>query len=1745
MRPLYILCFFACTLSLAAEEDSFTPETYSVSTDKEEMRERQHYPITFASYAIEPKVDPVSGDYVEESLDFVIAGGHPLSLRRFYNSSAPHDPHYTMWRYNPEYFAAGNLGYYLMEKFAVVGNAMGGITYLKEMGGGHFGLSTTEACNHHFSGQGHPLNTKLSYKAIYPTKDTMLFLMRGEIIDGAGSVKKFSTKKHVWHNYNVYVKPHYFRPTVFHIYPTVWTPYHLMVEEERCPNGNIISYNYMNWRKEDDYPKFSLLSSITLYNRDKSRILATLHFWYKKGKKKRIEGIGVRASDGRSLFFEHQGKNMVHLTERHASFLPPVHYGYKDTKLTHVSNQSGVSLETSYYGDGRVYEQYAPIGKEGQRALFGRYAYHPGYTEAWDALLQKTIYHYDHHKRVTLKKYYVNEKPYKIEEMKWEENTGNLLRSSIKDGENKEHLFKEYKYDKNHNLIEERIGDHRGSQSTYRTFSNDGMNLLLSEKSPTGLLKKCSYVSGTNLCASEEYYEGSALKKRIRFFYDDAAVCIKKIEDEGEGGKYCKIELIQPKREMPCLGLPEFIEERSINEKGEEISLGKRVYRYTPFGGVEEFSYYDGEGNFIYSVENRYDAYERVIWTKDAMGSIKEFSYDIHGNLTDLYGPRKGMHKEIIYDRAKRPIKSIDGPLVTETEYDLLGRVVAEIDSSGFKKSFFYDRMGNLSKTLYADGKSSFREYNLLGHLIKEVDLDGYSTLYKRDFAGQPLEILYPDSSKESFVYDQGGRCITKYGKNGVRTEYVYDIFDNILTQKVYENKTLLKESSATYSAYTLLSSTDEMGITTTYEYDSIGRKIAEHTLGCVKLFFYDALGRLYKREEQGSIYLEEFDLSNNVIERRVEDERGRVLRKRNFSYDASGNLIATHMYKGSFVKEYNLQNQLIATIDPLGYKTTYTYEYHGGLKTSSTDPNGLTSITKGDCHGNIVESMTLNGAGEVIEKCERLFDGRGNKIEERWGRYSGSKLLDIVVNRFLYGPLNRLEEQMEAGKKVTHYYYDPYGRLSKVVTPKGSEHYFTYNALGYKSRFTGADFDYHYTYDKVGKVVEVVDAISKIATVKRYNELGNVIYEKLANGIELSNEYDLWGRRVRSTLPDGSSVSYTYYADRLYKVDRDMLSFYYSRRDLEGYITEVTFPEKLGLMKIERDALCRWRKMETPYFKEFIPEGAYDNVGNLLSVTFHDGASVWTMKYAYDSLNQLREENHSKYSFDSLGSCLERDGQPRTSNVLSQVLQDEKGRYSYDANGNLLSKGEFTFFYDTLDRLIVAEKKKLRIEYGYDDMHRRMWKSVNGKRVLFIWDGSDEIGAMEKGKIKELRLLGEGFEAEVGSSLLFELGEKSYLPIHDHRGNVVQIVDVKSRKVVGRSYYSAFGEHLVNKCSVEYPWHFCSKRLDPETGFTYFGRRYYMAEGERWLTADPAGFVDGPNLYAYVYNNPLTSFDPYGLWSNPFVKEGFPVDPFFGIAGKYVFQGIEYFAQNFMPRYGNGSILAPRDLVEAIGRWGSGHGKFWEEADYRKNYNRVYTYPGIDIKNVTVAHHNGMETSFDEAVAQVKAKSEAYGGVRVDLLYNGKQGLSSNGWMAILTKMGLCQSYDKMCKDYYSSKMSSNPDGVFDVSAHSQGGIYMGLLSKTLPKDLTARINLHTYGSGTLIKPGAFGGVVNYVSEMDGILFCSPHAYGKALFSESKHIHFLAPHSNNPFKEHSFLGETYHKQLSKDGDKFRDKYLK
>ena len=272
-----------------------------------------------------------------------------------------------------------------------------------------------------------------------------------------------------------------------------------------------------------------------------------------------------------------------------------------------------------------------------------------------------------------------------------------------------------------------------------------------------------------------------------------------------------------------------------------------------------------------------------------------------------------------------------------------------------------------------------------------------------------------------------------------------------------------------------------------------------------------------------------------------------------------------------------------------------------------------------------------------------------------------------------------------------------------------------------------------------------------------------------------------------------------------------------------------------------------------SPYFTAL--DYRYDSTGHLTHYTQTDSIGPLTIDYTYDDLHQLISENAHTYSYDSLHNRIAKDELSHHVNTLSQITHDGKTDYLYDPNGNLLQAGSIRFAYDPLDRLTHVYKDRETYTYTYDAFNRRVSKQTPRKTIRYIWQGKNEIGSSDG----ELRILGDGLGAEIGAAALIKLGGYTYIPIHDQRGAVVNLIDSRGRSCE-TIRYTAYGEELTS--SGLSPWRFCSKRQDPETGYLYFGRRYYSSNLGRWISPDPQGFADGPNLYAYAHNSPLFEID-------------------------------------------------------------------------------------------------------------------------------------------------------------------------------------------------------------------------------------------------------------------------------------------
>src|SRR5690606_20360468 len=198
----------------------------------------------------------------------------------------------------------------------------------------------------------------------------------------------------------------------------------------------------------------------------------------------------------------------------------------------------------------------------------------------------------------------------------------------------------------------------------------------------------------------------------------------------------------------------------------------------------------------------------------------------------------------------------------------------------------------------------------------------------------------------------------------------------------------------------------------------------------------------------------------------------------------------------------------------------------------------------------------------------------------------------------------------------------------------------------------------------------------------------------------------------------------------------------------------------------------------------------------------------------------------------------------------------------------------------DPLNRLIEAISEKQKIEFIYDPLGRRLskivftrtasgWEEVD--REHYLYHGQNEIGAFKSnGEPKNIRVLGSARHKDNPATIGIELAGRTFAPIVDIQGNVRRLVDLETGIITNGADFTAFGERLQTNSQADLlnPWQFASKRYDPELGLIYFGKRYYNPLFGRWLTIDPAGFVDSTNLYQYVFNNPFFYTDPDGQFA-------------------------------------------------------------------------------------------------------------------------------------------------------------------------------------------------------------------------------------------------------------------------------------
>lgn len=1357
----------------------------------------------------------------------------------------------------------------------------------------------------------------------------------------------------------------------------------------------------------------------------------------------------------------------------------------------------------------------------------------------------------------------------------------------------------------------------------YMNYSEDGKQLLIYEKDGLHIKTYSYYPGTDLLAVIYTWDDTRIATRQVFKYDENCALIEESLDDGSQsdisnfsGVTMRKVRYISPRKSYPW-GLPEIIQEKVWDQAtGDELAVKTVANTYTLEGKLSQQVVYDSAGMPAYSLEWRYDWLGNLTYEKNALGEEIFRDYDGNGNLVMQHGPRGDYHKRFHYDYSNR-LTRVDEihpkqTLSTCYHYDHLGRKTATIDCYGNETKYIYDDFGRLIETIGAPVLNeqaevifprTRRTYDPMGNPAAKIDAKDNAIYAAYTARGQPYAIAYPDGSCERFEYTLQGLLEKTTAKNGCLTVFTRDYQDRIISTEYYSAAgEKLWSTSATYNAFHLLSETDVEGQVTSYTYDAFGRKTAIRRGEGLVSFEYDALGRVEKTithldEGATSIKLSTYDLLDRIILERIVDSSGTLLSCEKYAYDAEGKKTQVTNWGEEGPKiQHTLYDSFgipFKVTDALG-NTTVTvssFNHRNGLGQlvgyqETTDPLGNVTITIKDTLGRDAEIICKNAFGVILQKKVLLHDSVGNLCREIETIYTPDQPERNLVFSWKYDAMQNCTAFTQAegsqNQQCTHYLYNLFNQLMEVQKPTGVSLFHSYNEKGLLTEYRASDnsFHYSYVYDIKDRPIRINDEIHGTFTSKTFDVQDRLIEARLPTGHLIKYAYDKGGRRSKLILPDDSAVEYSYDSlflrqiRRLSSSNKVLYTHAYNSFDLSGNPLSETFLGKVGEVSRSYDKNGRLIAYKTEHFEELIPPDGYDAVGCLTQCKRKDSLGESDCKYIYDSLYQLTSEtgvdNHT-YTNDSIYNRLSKDGTSYQINDLNQILSVGDVAYHYDLDGNLISTGDCHYTYDALNRLIEFKKDQLRVEFRYDADNRRVEKIVHspkGKlKVHYLFDGNNEMGCYdEKGKLLEFRALGLGMGAEIGAAVAFEIKGTPYAPLYDHQGNVTALV-TSSGQLAEMYRYSAFGEEQIfndrgkrlEKSEVGNFWRFSSKRVDQETGLSFFGRRYYTPTLGRWLTQDPIGYAGGLNFYAYVSNSPLTKIDLYGLLAQS-QSMWDRVHDSYDRARTKVTEAVKTVARKVGEKlrsairttgeiiYAIAEHAIPIAVAKDIPRY-MGHvlkeGTFkGYTMSFRRTDSHYSYYEGnVNNPNIIIGLVKGQNNNCDSTRQSAAQLSSYFNSIGIECVVN-----ETDGFMADTCKSaGLMIGFENLtveltvdCLRY----IARSPSKCKLIFTSSQGTLAVAAALPYLSIDDQKQLSLYNFGPAKILPKGNLKECVNYISLFDIVPFIAdPIGIFRSFFSDDYTVKFLYPHT--PFYDHGFdkgpyaekaaeIGKEYMKSISK-----------
>ncbi|GAB4225537.1 MAG: hypothetical protein Tsb0021_00430 [Chlamydiales bacterium] len=1489
-----------------------------------------------------------------------------------------------------------------------------------------------------------------------------------------------------------------------------------------CSDGRVVKYHFKKFKIKQEYADPIPIYYLWKVERPNG-VMQTYEYQHPNEYNVKCSVTKKNNPDGRYLKINYYSTNYMPLEGANLSVREQYQYRVKTLESPVGSSNAPVTTHKFFY----EVTDYEVLG------------YHVGicggFTTVYDAYDRKRVYYYGTDQRLSKIEYYKGRKNHQLHKTMyniWVENgplKGALIWRTLYDKKDVPICGRQYEYDGYGNVLAEHFygnltGENLPLQGTpskalvvkgaerysiYYSYLKDGDLQLKETEQDCRYKMTYRYKPKTDILEAKFFGDHHTIRIREFYHYDHNDSLIAKIVDDGstqdqnnlQDVTERRITRITPRKVSP-IGLPEVIQEFYFNlDTMEEVLLTETRRDYSIEGWLLWEQIFDPEGNLMKEKNYTYDSMGNVIKEVDPLGNMTLKCYDANGNMTMEQNAL--IQKRHAYDFANRLIRTeeiVEGKLLTTRyRYDYCNNLTEKTEPGGNTVRYSYNDFNRVELEQYSaiNGvcPTLFKEYDLLGHLYRETSALGAQVEQKNNVRGQPTYKKDADGTVEEFRYTLDGLLEEKKEKNGVRQRFSYDYQKRPLSiETINASGEILKTVSYTYNAFHLLTETDAEGITTFYSYDGAGRKVTETRGKLIRSFVYDSIGRVIKITEGNRVTDYTYDAMDHVITEKI-SSHDEILVSNEYVYDCLGNKIQETRLteKGPAVTKriYNGCNQLVLEEDPLKNQTHYRYEYKNGLTVIKIDPLGMQQESQFHPLGKELSRIKKDPFGTLIARSDYTYDLHGNRVKEVHHPLNNAPRTIL----YDYDGMNRLVSLTEAfgmpQQKTTRYTYTSSGQQQTITKPDGTLIEHAYDALDRLILLASSDgtVHYEYTYALHDEPILIKDKQGRI-NERRYNDQYLLMEETLGNHLHLTYQRDPLGRVTKLRFPDNSVASFDYDALHLKKITRKKLTTSY-RYDA-GQLMDIFHPDG-SQTSYERDPLKRIERIAHYHLIEGM--FSYDPVGNLLRYQRNQQINTYT----YDSLYQLNSESgrfSHTYTHDALHNRLSKNEELYSYNNLNQ-----REDLNYDLNGNLTAYQGKQLIYDALDRLVKVVENDVTIEYIYDAFHRRIEKITSQEKFTYFYQEENEVGCYRNNVLQELRILGTGKGAEIAATAFIELHGKTYYPLHEYTGSIAILVNTEG-KVIEEYDYSAFGEEETT--GTINSWRFQGKRTDPETGLVYFGRRYYAPDQGRWISQDPMGYSEGPNLYTYVKNNPLIYLDLYGL---------FTINP------NYWPEGI--------PRPRTEYTLADIGITPEMTRQA-------QQKLYNSTINggevTVLTIPGKTIPGVWVTGSNGVNNSLEYAKESAIYLSELLGGQQVTYYHNPTNGVVNDGFRYYdsMSKEFLSKVAQEMLHDF-GQYLNKNPNDFIFHYPHSEGLVNINLVLMNLPQHQREQILVIGVGTSCYIDKDLCKRAVHINCTGDLITYLDY----RGMFRNSDSIIWIdAPGFSMNY--HNFRHEMYQKEIQK-----------